>query len=657
MLTPNLFKFFFLIIFTCYLIIYHRCKMMSSKEIQAKLQQEEAWLKELLANEQRNQELTSKMISILDNFDRCLSNLQSTVMPLYKKTGALQQKQHNVVSTLKLIDQTLKHYNTANETDAVLKDMSPAENVIKYIKMMEKLKSAMEFFSSNEIHKSQLERVETTFNFGCTALEQEFKVLLRRNRANFSAAQVLASIDDSYEIRKDVDLLHLILGEDTEDLKALSNCIFETSRNNASVEELKLNSAATRKDSKAWMLNRKTLRQYSADLTNRRVTLAVENVTKEGALENSAESVVFLFVSFMVMFQNEGKLVDNLFRFSQSDAYVCLKSVLVKPLNYILDCAKEFLQQAHRNLGRNDLAAVFCLLPLSKYIHRSQDRFKEFMKFSEPALQERFNTILKSVDSTCVDALEKFVDHVKNDQEKFIPSDCTVHQLTSNALIFLEQLMIESQALAVVLSSQQKDSPTTVVPKLLARVLSALGLNLRNKAEFYTDSSLKAMFMLNNTSHILKTIRKVGVLQVVSEQNRDVEQYYNDQIALFKSQYMQSWINLGAILAYFQQNYCLASPLLNQRPREKEREQIKSVFSDFNRQFELITNDHRDIVVPDVNLASKLREDCQKIVLSKYRPFYEKYRQVNFTKNPDKYFKYTPESIANTIDNLFNATL
>ncbi|KRY59165.1 Exocyst complex component 7 [Trichinella britovi] len=627
--------------------------MMSSKEIQAKLQQEEAWLKDLLANEQRNQELTSKMISILDNFDRCLSNLQSTVMPLYKKTGALQQKQHNVVSTLKLIDQTIKHYNTANETDAVLKDMSPAENVIKYIKMMKKLKSAMEFFSSNEIHKSQLERVETTFNFGCTALEQEFKVLLRRNRANFSAAQILASIDDSYEIRKDVDLLHLILGEDTEDLKALSNWLVNDSPTKDYLNIYADVACTSILKILKRMLNRKTLRQYSADLTNRRVTLAVENVTKEGALENSAESVVFLFVSFM----NEGKLVDNLFRFSQSDAYVCLKSVLVKPLNYILDCAKEFLQQAHRNLGRNDLAAVFCLLPLSKYIHRSQDRFKEFMKFSEPALQERFNTILKSVDSTCVDALEKFVDHVKNDQEKFIPSDCTVHQLTSNALIFLEQLMIESQALAVVLSSKQKDSPTTVVPKLLARVLSALGLNLRNKAEFYTDSSLKAMFMLNNTSHILKTIRKVGVLQVVSEQNRDVEQYYNDQIALFKSQYMQSWINLGAILAYFQQNYCLASPLLNQRPREKEREQIKSVFSDFNRQFELITNDHRDIVVPDVNLASKLREDCQKIVLSKYRPFYEKYRQVNFTKNPDKYFKYTPESIANTIDNLFNATL
>ncbi|KRY01556.1 Exocyst complex component 7 [Trichinella pseudospiralis] len=506
--------------------------MMSSKEIQAKLQQEEAWLKELLANEQRNQELTSKMISILDDFDRCLSNLQSTVMPLYKKTGALQQKQHNVVSTLKLIDQTLKHYNTANETDAVLKDLSPAENVIKYIKMMKKLKSAMEFFSSNEIHKSQLERVETTFNFGCTALEQEFKVLLRRNRANFSAAQVLASIDDSY-------------GEDTEDLKALSNWLVNDS---PTKDYLNIYADATRKDSKAWMLNRKTLRQYSADLTNRRVTLAVENVTKEGALENSAEGVVFLFVSFMIMFQNEGKLVDSLFRFSQSDAHVCLKSVLVKPLNYILDCAKEFLQQAHRNLGRNDLAAVFCLLPLSKYIHRSQDRFKEFMKFSEPVLQERFDTILKSVDSTCVDALEKFVDHVKNDQEKFIPSDCTVHQLTSNALIFLEQLMIESQALAVVLSSQQKESPTTVVPKLLARVLSALGLNLRNKAEFYTDSSLKAMFMLNNTSHILKTIRKVGVLRVVSEQNRDVEQYYNDQIALFKSQYMQRYIFIIHVL-------------------------------------------------------------------------------------------------------------
>lgn len=77
-----------------------------------------------------------------------------------------------------------------------------------------------------------------------------------------------------------------------------------------------------------------------------------------------------------------------------------------------------------------------------------------------------------------------------------------------------------------------------------ARVLSALGLNLSNKAEYYAtttaaDAALKAIFLLNNYNHIYKTLQKTGVMKVVCEQNREVEGYYVSQIKDYRNQYLE----------------------------------------------------------------------------------------------------------------------
>lgn len=180
----------------------------------------------------------------------------------------------------------------------------------------------------------------------------------------------------------------------------------------------------------------------------------------------------------------------------------------------------------------------------------------------------------------CIKGMEDFVEHVKSDQDKFVPKDGTVHQLTSNvsnactplalvilicfffqALIFLEQLMEVKDCLSLILSDGMSENAPGVVPKyfgktllfasnlsvtkycISARVLSALGLNLSNKAEFYStmttsDAALKAIFLLNNYNHIYKTLQKTGVMKVVCEQNREVEGYYQDQIKQYKNQYL-----------------------------------------------------------------------------------------------------------------------
>lgn len=50
----------------------------------------------------------------------------------------------------------------------------------------------------------------------------------------------------------------------------------------------------------------------------------------------------------------------------------------------------------------------------------------------------------RSTNSLCIKGMEDFVEHVKSDQDKFVPKDGTVHQLTSNvsAEFDLEKILV-----------------------------------------------------------------------------------------------------------------------------------------------------------------------------------------------------------------------
>lgn len=49
-------------------------------------------------------------------------------------------------------------------------------------------------------------------------------------------------------------------------------------------------------------------------------------------------------------------------------------------------------------------------------------------------------------------ALEDFIESIRNDSSSGLPKDGTVHELTSNVLVFLEQLLDYSDMIARVLS-------------------------------------------------------------------------------------------------------------------------------------------------------------------------------------------------------------
>ena len=76
----------------------------------------------------------------------------------------------------------------------------------------------------------------------------------------------------------------------------------------------------------------------------------------------------------------------------------------------------------------------------------------------------------------------------------------------------------------------------------------------------------------------------------------------------------------------------------------------------FNKEMEEITKLQKSFAIPDIELRTKLKKDNKDFVLPHYRTFLKKYATVHFTKNPEKYIKYTERDVSGFIDQFFDAS-
>ena len=72
----------------------------------------------------------------------------------------------DIQKTKHALDTTLSYYVVANEIDLNLKDADPATNLQAYLRQLEKLKGAIEFFGRDNAYKTQLDTaVRSSFDF------------------------------------------------------------------------------------------------------------------------------------------------------------------------------------------------------------------------------------------------------------------------------------------------------------------------------------------------------------------------------------------------------------------------------------------------------------------------------------------------------------
>jgi exocyst complex protein 7 len=188
----------------------------------------------------------------------------------------------------------------------------------------------------------------------------------------------------------------------------------------------------------------------------------------------------------------------------------------------------------------------------------------------------------------------------------------------------------------------------------IKKVLVQLNLTLVNKSDTYQDPFLKAVFRLNNNQYILKSIQRSGLLEVVKLAEPDCEEHYLDMILEQKRLYSQSW---ARVLGFIWSADDIPVAILQAPGKLDDRycRTIKEKYAGFNKEIDEISGTQKSYSIPDVELRESLKRDNKEYICPKYNGFYEKYANVPFTKNHEKYVRYTPAQVSSLIDSFFDA--
>ncbi|XP_026744825.1 exocyst complex component 7-like [Trichoplusia ni] len=287
---------------------------------------------------------------------------------------------------------------------------------------------------------------------------------------------------------------------------------------------------------------------------------------------------------------------------------------------------------------------------------RLQRLAPELERALAPASPAPFAAVLQHCQHSCVRSLDEWLEAVRGDSAAG-PVDGTVHQLAAAALAHVHALAAHMHTIGPALATEPsyaraasqllgvQDRNAAMLAIYMRKVLAQLNFALRNKSEQYPDA-LKAIFLLNNTHYLLQGLQRSGLLDILMLAEPECETNYRDMIQEHKNAYLQSWNKLLA--------HTVLDEPLPAKLRDKDRQILKDKFASFNREWEECSRLQRGYAVPDAELREALKRDNKQALLPRYGAFYDAYAALPFSKNPDKYVKYTPLQIATQLDGYFD---
>ncbi|XP_014786307.1 exocyst complex component 7 isoform X1 [Octopus bimaculoides] len=407
----------------------------------------------------------------------------------------------------------------------------------------------------------------------------------------------------------------------------------------------------------------------------------------EGVKEDPAEIEVEFYITEMTallkLMQSEAQLMNGII--PEKYQRMEFDKVILRALEMVVSEGEAIATNAKKNIARHEYTSVLSIFPIVQHLRCIKPQFDLTLEGCQAPTRSKLASLLSVLDSTGAKALDDFIENIKIDPEKVsnMPKDGTVHELTNHTIIFLVQLkeyaetagaMLMKYGVSTVVFSftvsflatdpsapsvgKDTEKSKLKLADYITKVLSELGLNLTNKSETYSDQTLKYIFLLNNYNYIIKSLKTSGLLDFIHLWNKDVGTFYDNNITEQKKNYSQSW---SRVLHYILEVHKPISVQRAQQPelaklKDKERQNIKDKFTGFNKELEEIYRIQKSYAIPDLDLRQSLKKENKDYILPMYQMFRDKYTQLNFTKNPDKYIKYSVEDVGKMIDKFFDAS-
>uniref|UniRef100_A0A3Q1EPW1 Exocyst complex component 7 n=1 Tax=Acanthochromis polyacanthus TaxID=80966 RepID=A0A3Q1EPW1_9TELE len=626
------------------------------REIEEKLKQEQETLSFIRENLEKSDQLTKGMVSILSSFESRLMQLENSIIPVHKQTENLQRLQENVDKTLSCMDHVISYYHVAKDTDRIIRE-GPTGRLDEYLACIAKIQKAVEYFQDNNPDSPELNTVKARFEKGKELLEAEFRSLLTRYSKPVPPILILdaISVDEELEVQEEVVLEHLPEAV-LQDIICIAGWLVEYGRNqdfmnvyfqirsnqlDRSIKGLKdhfrKNSASSgilyspavqtkRKDTPT----KKAPKRPDLDLRVKHHSEALNEkhgapTGKDDVLDIEIDSYIHCISAFVKLAQSEYALLTEII--PEHHQKKTFDSLIQEALDNLMLEGDNIVSAARRAIMRHDYSAVLTIFPILRHLKMNKSEFDATLQGTAASTKNKLPTLITSMETIGAKALEEFADSIKNDPDKEynMPKDGTVHELTSNAILFLQQLLDFHETAGAMLASQETSSASSYTSDFNKRLLSAyickvlgnLQLNLLSKSKVYEDSALSAIFLHNNYNYILKSLEKSELIQLVTVTHKRAETSYRELIEQQIDTYQRSWLKVTEHLT--DRNMPLFQP--GTKLKDKERQVIKDKFKGFNDGLEELCKIQKGWAIPDKEQRDSIRQAQKKIVSDAYRAF------------------------------------
>ncbi|XP_003961113.2 exocyst complex component 7 isoform X13 [Takifugu rubripes] len=641
------------------------------REIEEKLKQEQETLSFIRENLEKSDQLTKGMVSILSSFESRLMQLENSIIPVHKQTENLQRLQENVDKTLSCMDHVISYYHVAKDTDRIIRE-GPTGRLDEYLACIAKIQKAVEYFQDNNPDSPELNTVKARFEKGKELLEAEFRNLLTRYSKPVPPILILdaISVDEELEVQEEVVLEHLPEAV-LQDIICIAGWLVEYGRNqdfmnvyfqirsnqlDRSIKGLKEH---FRKNSASSGV------PYSPAVQTKRKDTPTKKVPKrpgkDDVLDIEIDSYIHCISAFVKLAQSEYALLLEII--PEHHQKKTFDSLIQEALDNLMLEGDNIVSAARRAIMRHDYSAVLTIFPILRHLKMNKSEFDSTLQGTAASTKNKLPTLITSMETIGAKALEEFADSIKNDPDKEynMPKDGTVHELTSNAILFLQQLLDFQETAGAMLASQESSSSASsytsefnkrLLSTYICKVLGNLQLNLLSKSKVYEDAALRAIFLHNNYNYILKSLEKSELIQLVTVTQKRAESLYRELIEQQIISYKSSWFKVTEHLS--EKNMPVFQP--GTKLKDKERQIIKDKFKGFNDGLEELCKTQKGWAIPDKEQRDFIRRSQKTVVSEAYRAFLQRCANISFTKNPEKYHKYHPEHVEQMIEKLFDTS-
>ncbi|KAK3772011.1 hypothetical protein RRG08_008250 [Elysia crispata] len=689
-------------------------------DIDKKLEKEEANLAVLRQCLKKYDTNTTGMINILNSFEERLQNLEKTIVPVYNETENLRRRQENIEKTSHTLDNVLSFYHTAKDVEATIKEGPAVSDLETYMSYVEKVLKAKKYFETHSPNSKELKEIERIFEEGKDALQHEFRSLLNRHGRPVPPIVIIDLLHSDEElppIGTDTDLaLEQLPEKVTQDLVIISKWLTEYGRSTDFIriynaarstvlsrslvglkEHLKSSSGSSfsgsclsfggqnspagvgkfrgskeapgRQSMKKFVNFTKkasSLLQLEQGKPGHRRQGSYPDAAKEDASSRETKMYISELSALLRLMQSEAHLMKGII--PEKHQRTSFDNIIQQALDSIVNEGELLAGTARKSVARHEFTDVLSIFPIVQHLRAVKPEFDLILEGCQAPTRAKLTSLLSTLDSTGAKALEEFTESIRHDKSTNMPRDGTVHELANHTMIYLEQLLKYVEAAgAMLLMHGEKPTPSASntpdccrnkAADYITKVLSALGLNLSNKAETYSDPALRPVFMLNNFNYIIKALTRSGLLDILSKWNPQIATFYESQILEQKRDYSKSWSKVLHIILEVDKpmSQQRAASQDNAKLKDKERQNIKDRFTGFNKALEEIYRVQKTYAMPDSELRASLIAENKEYMVPRYTLFYEKYSNLNFSKNKAKYLKYEPVDVGALLDKFFDAS-